>query len=626
MSYLKRLSTRRAPQSAPIPGTAQVPNSAGGFAWAVDDWARLRRFLILGSEGGSYYASRVEADARERRGGRALPRAPTARARSREIVAVSDDGPRAEERPGAVRAGDGGRRSATRRRARRRSTRCRGCAAPARTCSSSRRSSRASAAGAARCGARSALVRRRSRRRRARLPGGQVPPARGRVAPRPAAPGAPGGARQRGQPDARAVATSTRGCSSGSSAAARPTACRALVEGFARAQAARDAGARRRRSSASTACRARRCRAEHLTSPEVWEALLEDMPMTALDPQPGDDDARRPARAGLGTARRRSSRSSATRSGIRQARVHPIAVLVALRTYAAGHGGAAGSSGRRSAQIVDALDAAFYTAFENVEPTGKRMLLALDVSGSMACGCGRRRAGPDAARCLGGAGAGDGGDRAALRDRRLLRRQAAAGRPARAALDCGDGRPDAAGDQPAAAPGRRRADGVATCRSAARTARCRCCTRSSAEREIDTFVVYTDRETWAGDVHPAQALARLPARVGHRRPAGRGRHGLERLHDRRPGRPGHARRRRFRHRDAAAHLRLRPRRALTEHVAGRRRLPPTCAGGSGRMRPRRLDRRGRRDRTCGCSPTRQTHRSQTPVSGGSTPSIRTSPP
>lgn len=49
MSYLKRLGTRRVPQSAPIPDSGQVPNSAGGFAWAVDSWTRLRRFLILGS-------------------------------------------------------------------------------------------------------------------------------------------------------------------------------------------------------------------------------------------------------------------------------------------------------------------------------------------------------------------------------------------------------------------------------------------------------------------------------------------------------------------------------------------------------------------------------------------------
>jgi 60 kDa SS-A/Ro ribonucleoprotein len=34
-------------------------------------------------------------------------------------------------------------------------------------------------------------------------------------------------------------------------------------------------------------------------------------------------------------------------------------------------------------RVVDALDAAFKTAFGNVEPTGKRMMLALDASGSM---------------------------------------------------------------------------------------------------------------------------------------------------------------------------------------------------------------------------------------------------
>ena len=26
------------------------------------------------------------------------------------------------------------------------------------------------------------------------------------------------------------------------------------------------------------------------------------------------------------------------------------------------------------------------------------------------------------------------------------------------------------------------------------------------KREVDTFVIYTDSETWAGDIHPAQAL------------------------------------------------------------------------------------------------------------------------
>lgn len=56
-SYARHFSTRETPQSEPIPGSSQVRNSAGGFACAVDDWVRLDRFLILGAEGGSYYAS-----------------------------------------------------------------------------------------------------------------------------------------------------------------------------------------------------------------------------------------------------------------------------------------------------------------------------------------------------------------------------------------------------------------------------------------------------------------------------------------------------------------------------------------------------------------------------------------
>ena len=37
-------------------------------------------------------------------------------------------------------------------------------------------------------------------------------------------------------------------------------------------------------------------------------------------------------------------------------------------------------------KIIDALDAAFYATFQNVEPCGKPVLLALDVSGSMGGG------------------------------------------------------------------------------------------------------------------------------------------------------------------------------------------------------------------------------------------------
>src|SRR5262249_44512983 len=126
-------------------------------------------------------------------------------------------------------------------------------------------------------------------------------------------------------------------------------------------------------------------RPEHLPSPEVWEALLEDMPMTALIRNlatmtrvclltPGSDATARVV-AQLGDGER-----------IRRARVHPIALLAALRTYASGHGVRGRQLWMPVATIVDALDAAFYTAFENVEPIGKRLLLALDVSGSIGAG------------------------------------------------------------------------------------------------------------------------------------------------------------------------------------------------------------------------------------------------
>src|SRR5688500_113699 len=55
MKYAKLFNTKKTPQGLPIAGSGQVPNSAGGYAWAIDRWAMLDRFLILGSEGGTYY-------------------------------------------------------------------------------------------------------------------------------------------------------------------------------------------------------------------------------------------------------------------------------------------------------------------------------------------------------------------------------------------------------------------------------------------------------------------------------------------------------------------------------------------------------------------------------------------
>ena len=53
INYAKIFNRRATPQSHPIPGSTQVRNSNRCYSWAVDDWTRLDRFLILGAEGGT---------------------------------------------------------------------------------------------------------------------------------------------------------------------------------------------------------------------------------------------------------------------------------------------------------------------------------------------------------------------------------------------------------------------------------------------------------------------------------------------------------------------------------------------------------------------------------------------
>ena len=57
MHYARHLDDTATPQSDPVPGKGMVQNSNGGYAFPVDDWVRLDRFLILGSEGGGYYTT-----------------------------------------------------------------------------------------------------------------------------------------------------------------------------------------------------------------------------------------------------------------------------------------------------------------------------------------------------------------------------------------------------------------------------------------------------------------------------------------------------------------------------------------------------------------------------------------
>jgi 60 kDa SS-A/Ro ribonucleoprotein len=68
---------------------------------------------------------------------------------------------------------------------------------------------------------------------------------------------------------------------------------------------------------------------------------------------------------------------------IRRARLHPLSILIALNTYKRGQGQRGSGEWEVVPTIVDALNEAFFASFAHVEPIGKRLLFAIDVSGSM---------------------------------------------------------------------------------------------------------------------------------------------------------------------------------------------------------------------------------------------------
>jgi len=60
MSNYRNVGTRNlvTPQSQPIPGSNQKKNNAGGFSYTLDDLDRFKRFLILGSSSSTYYVGK----------------------------------------------------------------------------------------------------------------------------------------------------------------------------------------------------------------------------------------------------------------------------------------------------------------------------------------------------------------------------------------------------------------------------------------------------------------------------------------------------------------------------------------------------------------------------------------
>lgn len=114
----------------------------------------------------------------------------------------------------------------------------------------------------------------------------------------------------------------------------------------------------------------------------MWEALLENMPITAMIRNLAKMTAvglLAPLSDGSRIVCERLSNSDL----IRSSRAHPIQILSALLTYQKGHGVLGSLHWQPVPQIVAALEAAFYLSFGNVAASGKKTLIALDVSGSM---------------------------------------------------------------------------------------------------------------------------------------------------------------------------------------------------------------------------------------------------
>lgn len=236
-----------------------------------------------------------------------------------------------------------------------------------------------------------------------------------------------------------------------------------------------------------------------LAQPAVWEALIaRGMPQTALMRQ-----LPRLTQLGLlaGDTGAVVAAQLADAARLAKARVHPINVLVAQRTYASGQGVRGQGEWRPVPRIADALDAAFYAAYGAVRPSGKRTLLALDISGSMAS-----RVSGLPVTCREAAVA--------------LALVTAATEPAHRIVGFTAGR---GGFEDTAVRGldigpRRRLDDV--CRYTARLemGRTDCALPMIWARKhrvkVDTFHIYTDNETWYGDVHPHQALQQYRQRMG----------------------------------------------------------------------------------------------------------------
>ena len=477
--YLLSHGTRETSQSESMRDD-QVKNSAGGFVWEVDNWARLQRFLILGSEGGSYYASERKLTTENVKCVRECVAEDGLRTVN-EIVAVSEAGRAPKNDPAlyalavAFSLGDKETKLAAGKalpRVARIATHLYHFVAYMETMRGWGRMARKAvsewyAQNPDQLAYQAIKYRSRdgwSHRDLLRLAHpSNATPETARIFDWIAHPEA-----AEAQFDRQHAP---------------------MIEGFIKAQ--------RVKTPAETAALVRGYNlpreallSEHLNDKVVWEALLEaKMPMHAMV-----RNLATMTRVGVLQSRdhlRLVTDALSSQEAIKKSRLHPMALLVGMRTYASGEGFRSSNTWNPIPDVTDALDDAFYLAFDNVEPTGKRHMLALDVSGSMAGGY------------YGGGG---------VAGSNLSPREASVAM----ALVTLHAEKDVAvmgfthGFVPIPISRKQRLDDAVRSVSRLGFDRTDCAVpMTHALKEqwgIDAFVVFTDSETWAGVIHPKQAL------------------------------------------------------------------------------------------------------------------------
>ena len=502
--YQTRLTRLVTPQAERMPGTAQVPNSAGGYAWPVDTWMRFDRFLIFGSERGTYYI-------RERQ--LTVENAVNVR------ECITEDGPRAVRRIVEISAAG---RAPSNDPALFALAACAGLGNDA-----TRTMALEALPEVARTGTH--LFHFLQYIRAFRGWGRGVRRAVGRWYTAKPAPAVAYQILKYQARDGWAHRDALRLAHPKAPTVGHDVLFRYATRGWdgvleldgindldvvALIEAIKSLAQLKPNEAAKVIADMRLTRemvpTELLTHAVVWEALLERMPLTALIRNLGTM-----TKVGLIAPGAQATQKVVDRLSdhevLRGARVHPIAVLVALKTYAQGRGMKGSGKWTPVTRVVDALDKAFYLSFDNAPTTGKRIMLALDVSGSM----GSPVLGMDFLTCRDASAAMALVTAATEPEHRFV------------AFTKGDypsmwstthGSEYDTGLSSLTISPRQRLDDVVRTIGNLPFGGTDCALPMVEALKhrwpVDAFVVFTDSETWAGNIHPAQALRTYRERMG----------------------------------------------------------------------------------------------------------------